>query len=97
MGSGINLGGSKISPFCLLGAHTWLRNTERLSDLAVIGSYANMVTANRSALCEKFVADLGSTVMLTCNSSILSHLKSLQSYSIHIVMLLGKALFNLTL
>ena len=38
---------------------TWLRIimiTERLSDLAFIGTYANAVTIDRSVVCEKFVA-----------------------------------------
>ena len=73
---------------------TWLRIlmiTERLSDLAFIGTYANTVTIDRSVVCEKFVAlhprwmKASSLLDEASISSILWRFKTMQCYSVQFV------------
>ena len=73
---------------------TWLRIimiTERLSDLAFIGTYANAVTIDRSVVCEKFVAlhprrmKASSLLDEASISSILWRFKTMQCYSVQFV------------
>ena len=73
---------------------TWLRIlmiTERLSDLAFIGKYANAVTIDRSVVCEKFVAlhprrmKASSLSDEASISSILWRFKTMQCYSLQFV------------
>ena len=51
--------GTERSFSCIRKIHTWLRNTmttERLSNLTIITVHANVVTIDRSVVCEKIVA-----------------------------------------
>ena len=65
--------------------------TERLSDLAFIGTYANTVTIDRSVVCEKFVAlhprrmKASSLLDEASISSILWRFKTMQCYSLPFV------------